>query len=75
MQGMLSFVKKYGVARVEETCALALEMQLYDYGFRAPLPGVDGTTAGELVAGRSALNRQLTLYRDLIQEKTKEPNE
>jgi hypothetical protein len=33
MQGMLSLVKKYGVARVEETCAIALDMQVYDYGF------------------------------------------
>jgi transposase len=74
MQGMLSFVKKYGVARVEETCALALEMQLYDYGFvrryleRTAQPPVSLRQVDPLI-------RQLTLYRDLIQEKTKEPNE
>ena len=33
MQGLLSFHKKYGTARLEEACAAALEMDVYDYRF------------------------------------------
>jgi len=33
LQGVLSFLKKYGVARVDQACALALEMQVYEYRF------------------------------------------
>ena len=32
-QGILSFAKKYGAARVDDACAAALEMQAYDYRF------------------------------------------
>jgi transposase len=73
LQGVLSFLKKYGVARVEQACALALEMQVYEYRFvrrylerKAP-PPLSLRQVDPLI-------RQLTLYRDLIQEKTKEPN-
>jgi transposase len=31
--GILTFTKKYGVARVDDACAAALEMQAYDYRF------------------------------------------
>jgi transposase len=73
MQGLLSFLKKYGVARVEQVCALALEMELYDYRFvrryleRNAQPPLSLRQVDPLI-------RQLTLYRDLIQEKTKETN-
>jgi hypothetical protein len=69
----LSFLKKYGVARVEQVCALALEMELYDYRFvrryleRNAQPPLSLRQVDPLI-------RQLTLYRDLIQEKTKETN-
>ena len=33
MQGVLSFVKKYGIARVDEACATALELEVYNYRF------------------------------------------
>ena len=33
MQGLLSFHKKYGVACVDQACAMALEMDIYDYRF------------------------------------------
>jgi hypothetical protein len=74
LQGILSFHKKYGVARVDEACAAALELEAYDYRFvrrylerRSELP-VSLRQIDPLI-------RQLTLYRDLIEERTKEPNE
>ena len=33
IQGILSFTKKYGVARVDDACAAALELEAYDYRF------------------------------------------
>jgi transposase len=75
IQGMLSSAKKFGAARVDEACAMALEMEAYDCRFvrrylernlqpALPLRQVD------------PLIRQLTLYRDLIQERTDStPNE
>jgi transposase len=75
IQGMLSSAKKYGAARLDQACAMALEMEAYDCRFvrrylerdlhpALPLRQVD------------PLIRQLTLYRDLIQERTDStPNE
>jgi hypothetical protein len=74
MQGILSFVKKYGMARVDEACATALELEVYDYRFvrrfleRNAQPPVSLRQIDPLI-------RQLTLYRDLIQEKTRETTE
>ena len=74
VQGILSFAKKYGAARVDEACATALELELCDYRFvrryleRNAQPPVSLRQVDPLI-------RQLTLYRDLIQERTKEPNE
>jgi hypothetical protein len=65
MQGLLSFLKKYGRARVEEACAIALEMEVYDYRFvrryleRNAQPPLSLRQVDPLI-------RQLTLYRDLI---------
>lgn len=74
IQGLLSFVKKYGVARVEEACALAVEMEAFDFGFvkrylkRKVEPPVSLLQVDPLI-------RQLTLYRDLIAERTKETDQ
>jgi transposase len=74
IQGVLSFLKKYGVARVEEACAMALEMEVYNYPFvrryleRNAQPPVSLRQVDPLI-------RQLSLYRDLIQERTKETTE
>lgn len=74
VQGILSFHKKYGVARVEEACAAALELEAFDFRFvrryleRLSEPPVSLRQVDPLI-------RQLTLYRDLIEEKTKETNE
>ena len=74
IQGILSFHKKYGVARVEEACAAALELEAYDYRFlrryleRRSAPPLSLRQVDPLI-------RQLTLYRDLIEEKTKPTKE
>ncbi len=72
IQGILSFLKKYGMARVEDACAVALELESYDFRFvrryleRHSQPPVSLRQVDPLI-------RQLTLYRDLIDERTKEP--
>ena len=33
IQGLLSFQKKYGAARVDQACAMALEMEISDFRF------------------------------------------
>jgi transposase len=69
--GVLSLVKKYGGATVEDACTAALEMGVCQYRFvrrylerrvQAPLS----------LRQVDPLIRQLTLYRDVIQAKTKE---
>jgi len=73
IQGLLAFAKKYGVARVDDACAVALEVEAYDFRFvrryleRNSQPPVSLRQVDPLI-------RQLHLYRDLIQERTKEPN-
>jgi transposase len=73
IQGLLSFAKKYGVARVDDACAVALEVEAYDFRFvrryleRNSQPPLSLRQVDPLI-------RQLHLYRDLIQERTKEPN-
>ena len=69
IQGILSFTRKYGAARVDDACAAALELQVYDYRFvrryleRTSQPPVSLRQVDPLI-------RQLTLYRDLIEERT-----
>jgi hypothetical protein len=69
--GVLSLAKKYGAATVDEACAAALEMGVCDYRFvrryleRNPQLPLSLRQVDPLI-------RQLTLYRDFIQDKTKE---
>lgn len=69
--GLLSFTKKYGVARVDDACAAALELEAYDFRFvrryleRSSQPPVSLRQVDPLI-------RQLTLYRDLIEERTQQ---
>ena len=69
--GVLSLVKKYGAARVEDACSTAVELGVCKYRFvrryleRNPTPAVSLRHVDPLI-------RQLTLYRDLIEERTKE---
>jgi transposase len=71
--GVLSFHKKYGVESVDQACAAALELEAYDYRFvrryleHQCTPPVSLRQVDPLI-------RQLTLYRDLIEERTKETN-
>ena len=71
IQGVLSFTKKYGAARVDDACAAALELEAYDYRFvrryleRSSQPPVSLRQVDPLI-------RQLTLYRDLIEERTQQ---
>src|SRR5579872_3941614 len=73
--GVLSLVKKYGGATVEDACAAALEVGVRaDYHFvrryleRHPQLSLSLRQVDPLI-------RQLTLYRDFIEGKTKESNE
>ena len=72
--GILSLARKYGPARVDEACATALEFHVIDYRFvrrclerNAQLP-LDLRQVDPLI-------RELTTYRDLIQERTKESDD
>jgi transposase len=69
--GVLSLAKKYGAATVDNACAAALEMGVCDYRFvrryleRNPQLPLSLRQVDPLI-------RQLTLYRDFIENKTKE---
>jgi len=72
--GMLSLAKKYGSAAVDEACGAALDLGVCEYHFvrryleRRP-------TAPLSLRQVDPLIRQLTLYRDLIQNRTEENHE
>ena len=69
--GILSLVKKHGSAAVDEACAAALEINAGDYRFvrryleRQPALPLTLRQVDPII-------RQLTLYRDLIADKTRE---
>jgi transposase len=69
MLGVLSLAKKYGAHRVEQACALALELGFANYRFlkryldKQPEAPVSLRQIDPLI-------RQLNLYRDLIDRKT-----
>jgi transposase len=71
VQGVLGLVKKYGAATVEDACAAALEVGVGEYRFvrryieRHPQLPLSLRQVDPLI-------RQLTLYRDFIENKTKE---
>ena len=72
--GVLSLAKKYGGATVDDACAAALEVGVCQYRFvrryleRRPQVPLSLRQVDPLI-------RQLTLYRDFIQDKTKENTE
>jgi transposase len=74
IQGVLALTKKYGVASVDEACATALEIGICNYRFvrryleRNPQLPLSLRQVDPLI-------RQLTLYRDLIHDRTKESTE
>jgi hypothetical protein len=69
--GVLSLAKKYGATSVDNACAVALEMGVCDYRFvrryleRNPQLPLSLRQVDPLI-------RQLTLYRDFIENKAKE---
>ena len=72
--GVLSLIKKYGAAAVEDACAVALDIGVYEYRFvrryleRRPHPHMFLRQIDPLI-------RQLTEYRDFINLKTQEQPE
>jgi transposase len=72
--GVLSLSRKYGTAAVEDACAAALEMGVREYRFvrryleRKPAMPLSLRPVDPLI-------RQLTLYRDIIQNRTQEKQE
>jgi hypothetical protein len=69
--GVLSLAKKFGVAAVEDACAAALELHVYEYRFiRRYLERRPPLTLRQV----DPLIRQFTVYRDLIDMKTREQN-
>ena len=54
IMGVLSLGKKYGVARVDDACAVALEVGDLRLPLRAPLSGAESATAAEFAADRSS---------------------
>ena len=69
--GVLSMVNKYGAARVQDACSAAIDVGACNYPFvrryleRTAAPPVGLRQVDPLI-------RQLTLYRDLIEQRTKE---
>ena len=72
--GMLSLMKKYGTAAVEDACSVALDIGVYEYRFvrryleRRPHPQMFLRQIDPLI-------RELTVYRDFINLKIKEQPE
>jgi transposase len=70
--GVLALAKKFGLAAVEEACAAALEMGVYEYRFvRRYLERGPQLTLRQV----DPLIRELVQYRDLINLRTQEPKE
>jgi transposase len=69
--GVLSLAKKFGVTAVEDACAAALELQVYEYRFvRRYLERRPQLTLRQV----DPLIRELVQYRDLINTKIQEQN-
>jgi len=67
--GVLALARKFGVPAVEDACAAALELRVYEYRFiRRYLERQPPLTLRQV----DPLIRQLTLYRDLINTKIQE---
>ena len=70
--GILSLAKKFGTATVEEACAVALEMGVHELRFvRRYLERAPQLTLRQV----DPLIRELVHYRDLINLRTKEPED
>ncbi len=69
--GILSLAKKYGAATLDAACATALEVNACEYRFVRRY--LERQPAAPLTLRQvDPIIRQLTLYRDLIADKTQE---
>ena len=72
LQGVLSLAKKFGTAALDQACALALEMGVHEYRFvrryleRSPQAPLSLQQVDPLI-------RELVQYRDLINQRTNQP--
>lgn len=74
LQGVRSLVKKYGAATVDEASAAVLELGLHDY--RSLRRYLERRPAAPLSLEQiNPIIRQLTHYRDLIEQKTQGDNQ
>jgi hypothetical protein len=72
--GVLSLAKKYGVASTEDACAMALETGTREYHFVRRY--LEHNPQLPLILRQvDPLIRQLTLYRDLIENRTRQENQ
>jgi hypothetical protein len=72
--GVFSLMKKYGVAAVEDACATALDIGVYEYRFVRRY--LERRTHPQMFLRQiDPLIRQLNEYRDFINLKTKEQPE
>jgi transposase len=68
IQGVLSLVKKHGIAAVDDACAAAIDVEVYDYHFvRRYLERKAPATL--TLRQVDPLIRQLSLYRDVIEQR------
>ena len=69
IQGILSLAKKHGVAAVDDACSAALAVEVYQYPFVRRYLEHKGPAPLSL-RQVDPLIRQLTLYRDVIEQRT-----
>jgi hypothetical protein len=72
--GVLSLVKKYGIASADDACAMALETGACEYRFGRRYLEHNPQLPLSL-RQVDPLIRQLTLYRDLIENRTRQEND
>jgi hypothetical protein len=71
IQGVLALAKKHGTAVVDDACAAAIEVEVYDYRFVRHY--LERKTPAPLTLRQvDPLIRQLELYRDIIEDRTRE---
>lgn len=68
IQGVLGLARKYGIARVDAACAVLLEMGTIEY--RALRKYLERSKPAVSLQQVGSMIRQLTIYRDLIDERT-----
>jgi hypothetical protein len=70
IQGVLGLAKKHGIAAVDDACAAAIEVEVYDYPFVRRY--LERKTPAPLTLRQvDPLIRQLSLYRDVIEQRVR----